>query len=78
MWELSPRGVTVMDFFVWGFLKNFVYEVRVDTIEQLRNRIALGFQELRDRIQDFDLVAGTTRRFELCIQQNGGHVENFL
>ena len=77
-WPPRSPDLTVMDFFVWGFLKNFVYEVRIDTIEQLRNRIALGFQELRDRIQDFDLVAGTTRRFELCIQQNGGHVENFL
>ena len=67
-----------MDFFAWGFLKEFVYEERIDTIEQLRARINLGFEKLRREIGNFDLIGGTSRRLEMCIQQNGGHIENFL
>ena len=67
-----------MDLFAWGFLKEFVYEERIDTFEQLRARINLGFEKLRREIGNFDLIGGTNRRLEMCIQQNGGHIENFL
>jgi hypothetical protein len=77
-WPARSPDLTAMDFFVWGAIKDFVYKVRINTQEQLRERIVKGFDDLRDKIQNIDIIEGTVRRFQTCIEQNGGHIENFL
>ena len=77
-WPPRSPDMTPMDFFVWGYLKEFVYSVRIDTMEQLENRIHEGFRNLRVKMNDINLSLDIIKRFNTCIEQNGGHFENFL
>lgn len=76
--EWPPRSpdLTPMDFFLWGYVKGKIYLTPPENIQELRQRIILSFTELRQN-RDFivNSVREMRRRVELCIQNNGHHVE---
>ena len=74
----SP-DLTPVDFFLWGWMKPLVYSTRIGTQEELRHRIIEAGATIRnnpDAIRRAQL--SWFRRAELCIQQNGGHIEQLL
>ena len=38
-WPLRSRDLNPCDFFLWGYMKDFVYSATIDNIEILRQRI---------------------------------------
>ena len=77
--EWPPRSpdLTPLDFFLWGHLKSKVYVTPPANVADLRERISHEMGNLRqDRQMVRRAVFSMVRRAELCIQRNGGHVED--
>lgn len=78
--EWPPRSpdLTPLDFYAWGFMKNYVYEVEIGSLEQLKERIEVAAVKLQENLSSINLCAAIRRRYNLCLLQNGDHIENFL
>lgn len=79
-WPARSPDLTPLDFFLWGHIKNEVYSTEVDTVDDLRNRIIISFNKLKDMAATGDLLSrvrnNIIRRCNWCIQEHGGYVEN--
>ena len=77
--EWPPRSpdLTPCDFFLWGFLKQRVFATEVPNLPTLRWRIVNEINRLRDN-QNFirSSFREMAARTNICIEKNGGHVEN--
>lgn len=77
-WPPRSPDLTPLDFYVWGFLKSEVYSVRIDTIEQLQDRIQSASSKIRQNLNNFQMSEAIKRRLQLCLLKNGDHFENLL
>lgn len=59
-------------------MKNYVYEVEIGSLEQLKERIEVAAVKLQENLSSINLCAAIRRRYNLCLLQNGDHIENFL
>lgn len=76
-WPARSPDLTVMDFFLWGRVKDIVYREVSQDEDELKGRIAEAFQQitpemLRNTQENF------LRRIDMCVARNGGHFETFL
>ena len=77
--EWPPRSpdLTPLDFFLWGHLKAKVYVTSPANLEDLRRRITVRMEELRqDRGMVRRAVRNMLRRARLCVERGGGHVDD--
>ena len=65
-----------MDFFAWGFIKAKVYQVKMNGLEQLKNRIFAAAEQIMP-----DMLARVFRaieeRWDMCFDLRGRHVEMY-
>ncbi|EFN72522.1 Transposable element Tc3 transposase, partial [Camponotus floridanus] len=74
-WPPNSPDLTSPDFYLWGFLKNQVFQQRPTDVADMQNRIrqacaAIPRQTLLNTVRHFQ------RRLTLCLQTNGGNVEH--
>lgn len=76
-WPPRSPDLTVMDFFLWGYLKDQVYLFQPENIEILRHRI---LEACRNIPREFlhNATFSVVRRYQQCIAQNGGQFEHLL
>lgn len=75
-WPPRSPDLNPLDFFLWGFLKERVYTTEVENIDELRHRIYVASEELR---QQFPRLAGNwIRRAHTCLEVQGQHFEHLL
>ena len=77
--EWPPRSpdLTPLDFFLCGYIKSKVYTTPSANLDDLEMRIRDEMNILRqDRAMVRRAVNSMTARAELCLQRNGGHVED--
>lgn len=67
-----------MDYFVWGYIKQEVYSTEVRTLEILKLRLEEACHKIRDRLRDIHIPLSVKRRAQLCIIEDGRHIENLL
>lgn len=78
-YEFPPRSpdLTSMDFFLWGYIKNLVYNTPPTTVDDMKGRIKDAFATITS-----DMLRNVSRSFEervrLCIEENGHHIEHLL
>lgn len=77
LWPARSPDLTPLDFFLWGFLKNRVFQTQVETLEELRQRIVTAVRQVSPQMLQ-NLVLAVSNRARLCREQNGGHFEQFL
>lgn len=77
--EWPPRSpdLTPLDYFLWGYLKNRVYQNKPQTLEELRRNIideihAIPREVIQRSTQSF------YNRIAYCQEVNGGHFEHLL
>lgn len=77
--EWPPRSpdMTVLDFWLWGYLKEKVYRTAPTTREDMKDRIRrecqlLGEEEVKRAVQN------TYTRLEKCLEVQGRHFEHIL
>ena len=77
----SPRSpdLTCLDFFLWGHMKQLVYETVVETEEDLVARITVAASTIADMPGIFERTQQSmVRPCTACIQTNGRAFEQFL
>ena len=77
--EWPPRSpdLTPLDFFLWGYLKSKVYLTPPANLDDLEMRIRREMDALkRNRGMVRRAVNAMLTRPELCVERNGGHVED--
>lgn len=78
-WPPRSPDLTCLDYYLWGHMKDMVYQTPSETVEDLRRRIF----EVADLIRNNnDMLHRATRallrRARLCLARNGGHFEAIL
>ena len=77
-WPARSPDLTPMDFFFWGYIKTQVYRSNTvyHSIQELRNSITSCLQEINPEMLNhvFDSLQ---ERYHLCIQNEGGHIEQY-
>ena len=75
--ELPPRSsdLTPLDFYLWGSLKDDVYQRKPATLDDLRENIAMSCAAITlDTLQN--VVHAAVRRPRQCLDADGGHFEH--
>jgi len=74
-WPPRSPDVSVLDYYLWGRLKDLVYRERPTTRDDMIRRIRLAIRSLH-----VDEILHATNNFEkrvlACIEANGGHFEH--
>lgn len=76
-WPARSPDLNKMDFFLWGFIKEQVYQDPATTVENMKMRIRNAFASVTDNMLR-NVDHSFSRRLDVCIQQNGGHFEQLL
>ena len=70
------RTLHYFDYKVWSVLQQQVYKVKVNSVDELRQRIQTVWDELDQRIIDKAIKWRT--RLRACVEAKGGHFEHKL
>lgn len=78
-WPARSPDLTPMDFFLWGFVKNYVYRTRnILSREETMVRVNEAFQLMRDNPRMVqEATADVIRRANFVIRANGQHIEQY-
>lgn len=77
-WPVRSPDLTPCDFHLWGVIKSKVYEVTIESREELIERIRQAFTELDPTNVRRATTSGVHSRLSECLRRNGGHFEHFL
>ncbi len=74
-WPARYPDLTPLDFFVWGFVKNQVFQIPVQNITQLKRRITRAIRSVTQ-----DMIAkvweNKENRLDEILRETGGHIEH--
>ena len=76
-WPARSPDLTAPDFFLWGFLKDRVFQWRIMNVQELKQAIvddgAAIYEDLRRRV-----YGNFQTRLQQCIDVNGGHLPDAI
>lgn len=77
-WPPRSPDLTPLDYFLWGHLKDEVYAVPIDDVDDLRHKIVAAFNRLKDRPEIITkAIQDIRRRCGACVERNGQQFEQF-
>lgn len=76
-WPARSPDLTSPDFFLWGYLKEKVYQEEPTTVENMKERIRNACRHI-DRQTLLRCHETFKKRIEMCIQVQGHHFEHLL
>ena len=65
------------DFFLWFFLKDWVYINRPQSIQALKANITNEISQITRETRE-NVMKNFQKRLEVCLQRNGGHLEHVI
>lgn len=74
-WPPRSPDLTPLDFYLWGRIKNIVYESPIESKEDLKRRVEDAFHSLKGEEIERATNRGVSRRIRKCVEQNGYHIE---
>lgn len=78
LWPPRSPDLTVLDYFIWGTIKNIVYFNPVTTKEDCMARVRDAFASLSQGSIREATHHEFTLRCEKCLEVQGGHFEHLL
>lgn len=76
-WPPRSPDLTAADFFLWGYIKNIVYQTPPTTPLDMKQRIKEAFSSITPAML-LNVKRSMQKRLELCIVNDGGHFEKLL
>lgn len=76
-WPPRSPCLNPLDYFLWGFMKNKVYDRPVQNVEYLQAKLTEAFQSITP-VNIRNAVRNMDRRTSLCIEHMGTHFEQFM
>jgi len=77
IWPPRSPDLNVLDFFLWGYVKNLIENNRNGTEAEVREAILAAFDTITPEMAH-RATRDIVRRAELCIRERGRHFEQFL
>lgn len=78
-WPARSPDLTVLDYYVWGNMKQSVYSTEVNTREELRQRVVAASDDMKNNRQTIGMATRHLLvRCRKCIEVGGGHFENLI
>lgn len=77
-WPPRSPDLTPLDFFLWGTIKNIVYESPSNDIDGLKQKIVDACESLRGNILQKVTTNEVRKRLTLCAEKGGGYVEHLI
>lgn len=74
LWPPNSPDLNPVDYKVWSVMQEKVYKNRMNSIDELRDRIVAAWEELDQRIIDA-AVKQWRARLRACVSAKGGHFE---
>lgn len=74
-WPARSPDLTVLDFYLWGRLKDIVFKTRPTTPEDMLGRLQNAISNI-SRAEIESAVLSTNRRINRCISSDGKHFEH--
>ena len=74
LWPPNSPDLNPVDYRIWGIMQEKVYRTKVRDVDDLRERIVKGWEELDQRIIDC-AVGEWRKRLRECVRVAGGHLE---
>ena len=75
--EYPPRSpdLTALEFYSWGVLKNIVYAMKPETLQELKGEIQNACRNIPVETTQ-NVCNSVVRRYPKCIDARGGHFEH--
>lgn len=78
-WPPRSPDLSPLDFYLWGHLKNKIYEFGVNNLNEIKDGITAEIENINNQGNVFHrLHEQIIRRLNLCINEEGGHIEHLL
>ena len=78
-WPQKSPDITPLDFYLWGTVKEIVYQTQINTPQQLMQRISDAFGAIKESEEDINnAIESIFRRCHSCIDNNGQDFETEL
>jgi len=78
-WPPRSPDLTPLDFYLWGYMKQKVYAVVIESREQLLDRIDIAAEEIRQNHAEIQRTTQSVSfRAQACLQSGGEHFENLI
>lgn len=76
-WPARSPDLSPLDYFLWGHLKTKIYATKVESLEDLRNRIVNECHQITPNILN-NVRRHFEQRLYYCMEVNGEHFEHLL
>ena len=76
-WAPHSPDLNPLDFYLWGYLKDRVYRDNPQSIPELKEAISREIRAI-DKEECGRVIDNFARRVQVCLQQNGSHLEHIL
>lgn len=77
LWPPRSPDLSMCDFFLWGYLKSHVYEIKPRTLDELkeaiRREVSLINRDILERVE-----ANFLERLQQCVNENGHHMPDII
>ena len=75
-WPPRSPDLTPMDFWLWGMIRDQVYSEKSSNLQELKEKITVAFSNVPLEMCQ-NACLSVRRRLEMCLEQDGGHFENY-
>ena len=76
-WAPCSSDLILLDFFLWGHLKNIIYKPPIKDVTELRRRINNKIKSISKEISCNDFM-NIVKRMHLCIESDDDHFQHLL
>ena len=76
-WAARSPDLTPLDFFLWGYVKQKVYQQNIKDLNDLRQSITVTINSIKPDVLK-RVFSEISKRLNLVISSNGGHIEQLL
>ena len=73
----THRTLTPGDFYLWGYLKDNVYQNNPQTVPELKRAITNKIRAI-PREECVRVIDNFARRIQVCLQRKGAHLEHIM
>ena len=77
LWPPNSPDLNPVDYKIWGVMQQRVYETRVYTLDELKQRLVAVWSGLQQNIID-TAINQWRKRLQACVRADGGHFEHLL
>lgn len=75
LWPARSPDITPLDFFVWGYIKDKVFQTAPENIEDIKTRIRNACEAITPEMLQ-NVMREVSRRARLCIRMHGAQFEH--